>query len=185
MIWWLEITLPSGRHRMKMGGMGRERWSSQPAWDGNHFKDAGPHRRSVPRCVRGVWKAEMAAVWAHAKDTSGKYVEKIWFFTQQSQGGEGKTGRIRKKMRNSGAAFKKKARLVVAQSGANYFPPFVSPKGFVGSEVEPRYSSEDCIWPNCAVVFYTIVNGWDSGWSERHMVWTVSGKEVWLREVWV
>jgi len=45
------------------------------------------------------------------------------------------------------------------QSGANYFTPLVGPEGFVGSEVQPRCSAEDCIWLNCAVVFNTIVNG--------------------------
>lgn len=45
------------------------------------------------------------------------------------------------------------------QSGANYFTPLVGPEGFVGSEVRPRCSAEDCIRLNCAVVFYTIVNG--------------------------
>lgn len=67
-------------------GMGRGKQSSQPAWDGNHFKDARPHRRSVPWCVRSVWKAEMAAVWVPAKATSGRNVGKIRFFTQPSQG---------------------------------------------------------------------------------------------------
>lgn len=32
-------------------------------------------------------------------------------------------------------------------------------KGFVGSEVQPRWSAEDCIWLNCAVVFYS--KQWD------------------------
>lgn len=66
----------------KTGGMGerKRRESSQPAWDGNHFKDTERHWRSVPRCVRGVWKAEMAAVWVPAKATSGRNVGKIWFF---------------------------------------------------------------------------------------------------------
>lgn len=44
------------------------------------------------------------------------------------------------------------------QSGANYFTPLAGPEGFVGSEVQPRRSAEDCIWLNCAVVFNTIVN---------------------------
>lgn len=45
------------------------------------------------------------------------------------------------------------------QRGANYFTPLVGPEGFVGSEVQPRCCAEDCIWLNCAVVFYTTVNG--------------------------
>lgn len=73
-IWRLKIMQPRLRRGMKTGG------SSQPAWDGSHFKDAGLHWRSVPRRVRGVWKAEMAVVWAHAKATSGRKLRKIWFF---------------------------------------------------------------------------------------------------------
>ena len=91
-----ENNIAKFKARDENGGMGRERErqreSSQPAWDGNHFKDAGPHRRSVPRCVRGVWKEEMAAVWVPAKATSGRNVGKMWFFTQLSQEGESKTG---------------------------------------------------------------------------------------------
>lgn len=154
-----------------MGGWGeRKRESSQSVWDGNHFKDTGPHRRSVPRCVRGVWKAEMAAVWVPAKATSGRNVRKIKFFTQPSQGGEWKTGKIRKKMRNLGAALKKKDRWMAEQSGANYFTPLMGPEGFVGSEVNPRWSAEDCIWFNCTVVFHTIVTGGtlDKSWGTRH-----------------
>lgn len=44
-------------------------------------------------------------------------------------------------------------------SGANYFTPLVSPEGLLGSEVQPRRRAEDCIWLNCAVVFYTIMLG--------------------------
>lgn len=44
------------------------------------------------------------------------------------------------------------------QSVANYFTPLVGLEGFVGSEVQPRCSAEDCIRLNCAVVFYTTVN---------------------------
>lgn len=45
------------------------------------------------------------------------------------------------------------------QSGANYFTPLMVPEGFVGSEVQPKCNAEDFIWLNCAVVFYTTVNG--------------------------
>lgn len=45
------------------------------------------------------------------------------------------------------------------QSGANYFTSLVGPEGLAGSEVQPRRSAEDCIGLNCAVVFYTTVNG--------------------------
>lgn len=33
----------------------------------------------------------------------------------------------------------------------------MSPEGLLGSEVQPRCRAEDCIWLNCAVVFYTII----------------------------
>lgn len=48
---------------------------------------------------------------------------------------------------------------------ANYFTPLVgSRRGvfssfFFRSEAQPRRSAEDCIRLNCAVVFYTTVNG--------------------------
>lgn len=156
-----------------MGGWGeRKRESSQSVWDGNHFKDTGPHRRSVPRCVRGVWKAEMAAVWVPAKATSGRNVRKIKFFTQQSQGGEWKTGEIRKKMRNLGAALKKKDRWMAEQNGANYFTALVGPEGFAGSEIHSKCS----IRFNCAVAFYATVTGgildkaWGT-WHEQFLKW--------------
>lgn len=55
--------------------------------------------------------------------------------------------------------------------GANYFTPLEGPGGFVGSEVQPRRSAEDCVELNCAVVFYTEVSetfsiqgtGWQRG----------------------
>lgn len=44
------------------------------------------------------------------------------------------------------------------QSVANYFTPLVGSGGFLGSEVQPSCSAEDCIRLNRAVVFYTKVN---------------------------
>lgn len=141
--------------------MGRKKERVQPTcvrWQPLQRHRAAPAICS--RCVRGVWKAEMAAVWVPAKATSGRNVGKIRFFTQPSQGGWRKNGENKKEDEKLGGSIKKKKdRWIAEQSGANYFTPLVSPEGFVGSEVQPRCCAEDCIWLNCAVVFNTTLNG--------------------------
>lgn len=154
-----KITATFKAQDKNLGGQQGGGWSSQPAWDGSHFKEAELHRRSVPRRTRGVWKAEMAAVWAHAKATSGRNVRKIWFFffflfSHCLRGEvERKQSRIRQKLKKLGGCIKSEERWTAEQRMANYFSPLVSPEGFPGSEVQPSWSAEDCIKLNLQSCF--------------------------------